>query len=64
MKESDILYEVGEYWVSRAKFANISKGYVVWKNNLTHSKLVARIGFEGNEGLNRAKAEASKRANI
>lgn len=62
MKESDILFEVGDYWVSHAKFANLKKGYIVWKNNLTHSKLVARIGFEGNEGLERAKQEAVKRA--
>lgn len=63
MKESDILFEVGDYWVSTSKAANLKwKGYVVWENNLTHSRLVASIGFEGNEGLERAKQEAIKRA--
>lgn len=64
MKESDILYEAGNYWVSKAKFANLPKGYVVWETGLTHSRLVARVGFEGHEGLERAKTEANKRANI
>ena len=63
MKESDILFEVGDYWVSTAKSDGLTwKGYVVWRTDLTHSKLVARIGFEGNEGLERAKQEANKRA--
>ena len=60
LKESDILFEIGDYWVCEAeKF----KGFEVMKNNITHSVRVARIGYEGEIGLEKAKAEATKRFN-
>lgn len=62
LKESDILYEAGDYWVCRERFGQ-SDGYAVYKNGLTHSTRVASIGFSGEEGLRRAKAEADRLAN-
>lgn len=32
MKESDIVYESGDFWVSKD-----SSSYIVWKANITHS---------------------------
>lgn len=67
MKESEILYENGPFWVKAAEFGTgrlrpKSKGYEVYKNGVTHAKRVAIIGFAGEKGLARAKAEADKRA--
>lgn len=62
MKESDILHEEGSYWISTAKAAGFKwKGYCVWQQGITHSTLVARIGFIGDNGLERAKQEIKKR---
>lgn len=57
LKESDILYEVGDFFVIKAK-----NGYEVYKNDITHSIRVAVIGWEGKEGFIRAKKEAERRA--
>ena len=58
-KESDILYENGDFLVSKnPKF----KGYAVWHSCITHSVLVGTIGWEGAEVLERAKKEADRRA--
>lgn len=57
MKENDILYENGDYWVCREHY-----GFAVYKTGITHSVRVASIGFKGDEGLQRAKAEADRRA--
>lgn len=59
LKESDILYENGDYWVCKS-FAK--KGYEVYRIGITNSTRCAIIGFEGEEGLKRAKAECDKRA--
>ena len=57
MKESDILYENGDFWVTKGK-----KGYEVYQSGVTHSVRVAVIGWEGEEGLTKARAEADRRA--
>lgn len=63
MQESDILFQSGNFWVSSSKFANVKwKGFVVWEDGITCSKLVASIGFEGVKGLERAKTEAIRRS--
>ena len=59
LKESDILFEIGDYWVCESQKW---KGYEVLKNGVTHSVRVAQIGFEGEKGLEKAKEEAIKRA--
>lgn len=62
MQEKDILVEIGDYWISTARAAGLNySGYAVWENGATSSRLVARIGFDGDMGLERAKAEANKR---
>ncbi len=67
MKESDILHENGPFWVCAAEFGSgrfkpKSKGFEVWESGITHSVRRAVIGYEGEEGIARAKAEADKRA--
>jgi hypothetical protein len=56
IRESDIAYERGEYWVLRT-----SKGFEVYKNGITHSVRCAIIGFRGDGGLARAVAEIDRR---
>jgi len=58
MKESDILFEIGNYWVAKSLK---HKGYDVWRCGITHSTRCAQIGYEGEKGLERAKLEAIKR---
>ena len=60
MKESDILYQNGDFWVCKALK---NTGFEVYRDGLTHSTRVAIIGYTGEEGLSRAKAEADRRAN-
>ena len=60
LKESDILFEIGDYWVCES---HKWKGYEVLKSGVTHSVRVAQIGYEGEIGLEKAKAEATKRFN-
>lgn len=57
MKESDILYEKGNYWACASK----KGGYEVYKNGITHSTRCAIIGYKGQKGLDRAKLECNKR---
>ncbi len=52
MKEEDILYETSGFWVCKAA----RKGYEVYESGITHSTRRAIIGYEGNEGLERARA--------
>jgi len=60
VKESDILYMNYPFWVCRnQKHGN---GFEVYEEGVTHSKRVAIIGYDGQVGLDRAKAEADKRA--
>jgi hypothetical protein len=61
------LYENGPYWVCKAQFDSgrfkpKSNGYEVYETGVTHSKRVAHIGWDGQKGLDHAKAEADKRA--
>lgn len=58
-KLTDILYELGDYFVTRAK-----KGFQVYKNLVTHSVCIANIGHEGQKGLERAKDEIDRRLNV
>jgi hypothetical protein len=59
MKEEDILYENGDYWLCKAR----REGYEVYKSGITHSVRCAIIGYEGTKGLELGKAECNKRAN-
>jgi hypothetical protein len=63
LKESDILFEIGDYWVCKA-IGRKWQGYEVLKNGITHSVVVASIGYTGDKGLTRAIEEATKRHNI
>lgn len=59
MARSIIVYEKGDYWVNRT-----AKGYFeVYKIGITHSTRCAQIGYAGEIGLNRAKAEIDRRIN-
>jgi hypothetical protein len=53
---ADMIYEAGEYFVVRASY-----GFDVYRNTNTHSVRVARIGYTGRLGLDRAKAEIERR---
>ena len=56
-KESDIAYEKSQFWVLNLG----SKGFEVYKNGLTHSTRCAVIGFQGQNGLDRAIVEIDRR---
>ncbi len=56
MRETDIVYETPRHWIRR-----VAKGFEVYRNDVTHSVRCARIGFEGQKGLDRAKAEIARR---
>ncbi|MNC15851.1 hypothetical protein D3C75_636840 [compost metagenome] len=60
MKEEDILYQNGDYWIMRNQ-----KGYYeIIRDGITHGTVCMVVG-EGpgpNLGLDRAKAECDKRA--
>lgn len=59
MREADFLYVNGRFWVCRA-----TKGFEVYKDGFTHATRVAVIGYEGADGLDRAKAIADSRAHM
>ena len=56
-KESDIIFEAGDYWVSRER-----KGFKVWRGGFIYATLVATIGYEGEKGEKRAIEECKLRA--
>ncbi len=56
MKESDILYERGDYFVLKAKH-----GFEVYKNGLTHSTRCAIIGYLGAKGMQKSIEEIDRR---
>lgn len=58
MKEADILFEIGNYWVAKS---DKHQGYDVFRCGVTHSVRCAIIGWEGDKGLQRAITEATKR---
>ena len=61
MCESDILYQVGAFWVCKAPRGR--KGFEVYRDHETRgiAERVAVIGYPGAEGLDRAKAEVDRR---
>lgn len=52
----DVVYELGGYFVLR-----VAKGYEIYKEGCTHATRCAVIGWGGEKGLERAKAEVSRR---
>lgn len=59
IQEKDIVVETKNYWALRTP-----KGYEVYKTGITHSVRCARIGFTGQEGLERAKQECLRREQL
>jgi hypothetical protein len=55
-KLTDIVFESGEYWVLR-----VSTGFEVYRAGATSSTRCARIGYIGERGIERAKAEIDRR---
>lgn len=54
---SEIVFQTDRHWVRRAP----KKGFEVYRVEGTHSVRCAIIGFEGQEGLDRAKVEIERR---
>jgi len=59
MTEYDIIYELPNFWVLRVK-----NGFEVLQTGITHSIRVAQIGYIGQIGIDKAKAECDKRQNL
>jgi len=59
MTEADIIYELPNFWVLRVK-----NGFEVFQTGITHSVRVAQIGYKGQVGIDKAKAECDKRQNL
>lgn len=57
LKEADIVYELGAYWATPAKKA----GFDVYKAGITHSTRCAHVGFDGEEGMRKVRAEIDRR---
>lgn len=57
-KESDILYERGDFWVCK----NTRGDFEVYQHGATHSTRVAVVGHSFPNAFERAKSEADKRA--
>lgn len=55
-KESDIKYETYKHFVLAAPY-----GYDVYRIETTHAVRCAVIGYQGDVGLERAKAEIARR---
>ena len=55
--EAQIAYEKADFWVLNLG----KKGFEVYKNGITHSTRCAIIGYQGENGLNRAIAEIDRR---
>lgn len=55
-KISDIAFEADGYFVIR-----VPTGFEVYKTGITHATRCAVIGFKGEGGLARAKAEIARR---
>lgn len=52
----EIVFETGRHFVMRYEH-----GFQVFRNEGTHSQRVSTIGFKGQIGLDRAKAEIARR---
>lgn len=55
-KSDDVVYVKGIYWVLKIK-----GGYEVYKEGVTHSVRVGRVGWEGRNGLEKAKYQIEQR---
>ena len=55
------LYEIGEFAVYAEQFGAGNDGFAVYKAGATCNHRVASIGWRGQKGLDRAKAEADRR---
>lgn len=55
-KLSDIVFKTAKHWVLRTP-----KGFEVYFISITHSTRCAVIGYTGQNGLDRAKAEIARR---
>jgi len=65
METSDILLEKETFYLTTAKGAGFNwAGYCVWENGTTCAKLVSRIGWTGNKGLEKAKLEIDRRISL
>lgn len=58
MTEQKIIYERGPFWVTPATEYN---GFDVLQNFGSHSRRVARIGYPGAGGIEKAKTEIARR---
>lgn len=56
IKESDIIYELTNFWVLR-----VETGFEVLKTGVTHSTRVAQIGYTGQVGIDKAITECQQR---
>jgi hypothetical protein len=52
----DIVFEDGDFFVVK-----VAKGFEVYRSGVTHPTRCAQIGFEGQPGLDRCKAEINRR---
>ena len=57
MREEDILYQNGNYWVCKAKV-----GYEVYKDKITHAVRCGIFGSEGEHWFKRAVHECNRRS--
>lgn len=65
MKKRLYVYEIGDFFVVAAEFGTgrlkpKSKGFEVYEAGITHGKCVATIGYDGQAGLEKAKATADR----
>lgn len=60
LKESDILFEIGDYWVCKDKQLDC---YLIMQNGVTYSKEIARTYFKDEVGLQKATRIAVCRYN-
>lgn len=63
LKETDILYQNGDYWICKYFRGKEHIGFEIYKNGITHSTRCAIIGLGENYGLKRAIKECDRRAN-
>lgn len=62
--EKDIKFELGDHWVLLVPSGPLKGFYEVLKNQLTHSVVVANIGYRGEVGLEKAIAECRRREGV
>ncbi len=62
MKEQEILYQNGDFWVCKGYKNGQHISYEVYKDGVTHATRCAVIGLGENHGLQRAINEAAKLA--